>query len=198
MGLFYTNIVLKGVEKQQVLTHLESLRRDAYVSPTVDGYTVVYDRESDEDYEALMQLSAGLSRDLSCPSLASIVHDGDVYYYKLYEAGELFDEYDSAPDYFDPQAVEPVRPSGGDARKLCEVLGRMEVTEEVAEVLGTATVPDGEWNPDDLLPGEDLHQELAALLGMPPFAAGVGYYVVENGELPEGLDRSALVRTTVG
>jgi hypothetical protein len=51
------------------------------------------------------------------------------------------------------------------------------------------------WSPDYLF-AEDIHRELVAALGMPAFAAVAGYYVIENGETPEGLDKAALSRCT--
>ncbi len=52
----------------------------------------------------------------------------------------------------------------------------------------------------DYLAGEGLHQELVALLGFPPFVAGIGYDGIAGHEqyrqeLPEGLDAGALVKT---
>jgi Tol biopolymer transport system component len=82
MGLFYTNITLYGPNQQQVTQYLKTLGRAAYVSPTVDGFTVVYDKQTeDQDERELIDLACGLSRAFQCPALAALVHDSDVFAY---------------------------------------------------------------------------------------------------------------------
>ncbi|HYJ48238.1 MAG TPA: hypothetical protein VEV81_16615, partial [Pyrinomonadaceae bacterium] len=119
MGNFYTNVTLRGPDQDSIAEHLTRQQRTAYVSPTVDHCTVVYDEECEsQDTQVLEQLAAGLSERFGCPALAVLNHDDDILWYKLFEAGRLADEYDSAPAYFDEEA-ESSEPKGGDALKLC-------------------------------------------------------------------------------
>ena len=189
MGLFYTNIVLRGPSQQEVVAHLTDLGRDAYVSPTVDDITVVYDRECEDQSEAVLEeVGGGLSRRFRCPALVSLVHDSDLYMYWLFADGERVDAYNALPDYFDEEA--PSAPTGGHARLLCAAFGVEHAAAEVHELLH----PEGDGDDEDQPFGEDLHAELAELLEFPPFAAEVGYYVIEEGELPDGVERSTFVK----
>ncbi len=190
MGFFYTNIVLQGPSQQDVVAHLTNLGRTAYVSPTANNITVVYDRECEDQNEAVLEEVGGsLSRHFRCPALVSLVHDSDLYMYLLFADGEPVDAYNALPDYFDDE--QPSAPTGGDARQLCAAFG---VEHAVAEVHGLLH-PEGDGDDEDWLFGEDLHAELAGLLGFPPFAAEVGYYVIEDGELPDGVERSTFAKT---
>ena len=111
MGAFYTNITLHGPDQEQVIQCLIQMKRTAYVSPTVGGYTVVYDEETENQDDAdLMGLASQLSRALECPALAALVHDSDIFAYWLFKTGTLMDEYDSAPGYSNTSRY-PARPN---------------------------------------------------------------------------------------
>ena len=192
-GFFYTNIVLRGPSQRDVVAHLTELGRIAFVSPTIDNITVVYDRECEDQSEAVLEeVGAGLSRRFRCPALVSLVHDSDLYMYWLFDAGERLDVYNAIPDYFDDE--QPSAPTGGNARQLCRAFGVEHAAAEVHELLH----PEGDGEEEDWPFGEDLHAELAELLEFPPFAAGVGYYVIEGGELPDDVDRSTFVEIRPG
>ena len=121
MGNFYTNYTLKGPSQQAVVAALAG--RSAIITPAQNGCVVVFDEQSDEqDSTVITELASRLSRELRCPVLAVLNHDDDVFWYQLYLSGELADEYDSSPGYFDP-SVEPSAPAGGDAEKLCSAFG---------------------------------------------------------------------------
>ena len=101
MGNFYTNYTLKGPSQQVVAAALAG--RPAIVTPDQDGCVVVFDEASDEqDSAVITELASRLSRELRCPVLAVLNHDDDILWYQLYLGGELADEYDSSPGYFDP------------------------------------------------------------------------------------------------
>lgn len=120
--------------------------------------------------------------------LAVLNHDDYIFRYQLYLAGELADEYDSSPGYFDPSA-EPSGPAGGDAQKLCSV-GASNVA-EVESVLRKSSFDERGYTF-----AVERHTDLAAALGIAPFGVGVGFRYVADGELPEGLEQDDLVRTT--
>jgi len=103
MGNFYTNYTLRGPDQQAVAKALAG--RSAIVTPAQDGCVVVFDERSDEqEQEVITELAASLSREFGCPVLAVVNHDDDIFWYQLYVSGELADEYDSSPGYFDPSA----------------------------------------------------------------------------------------------
>lgn len=189
MGLDYTNVVLKGAERERVVSYFRRGGRDGYIAPTVDGVTVVYDRAcEDMDEQILTSLGADLSRVLGVPALVSLVHDSDVFRYYLFAEGREVDRYDAVPGYSDPHAPADLPASGGNAEVLCAAFGVPDAADVVAVLLH-------QNDEEEVLYGEDLHAELAAALELPAFAAETGYYVVENGVLPADLHRSALVRT---
>src|SRR5512145_1386274 len=104
MGSFYTNIAVKTTDTDCVETVLRQARRAGLIAPPDHGCTVVFDEASEkQDIEVLQALAAHLSRACKCPALAVLNHDDDVLLYLLYEAGELVDEYNSAPSYFDEE-----------------------------------------------------------------------------------------------
>ncbi len=122
MGNFYTNVTVRGPRREDIQDALKALDCPAYLSPTVDGVTVMCDRRSEpfddqidacEDdvddgsesvacegtEEAHVLLARALSERLHCVALALRNHDDDVLEYYLYEAGELRDRYNSMPDF---------------------------------------------------------------------------------------------------
>ena len=187
MGNFYTNIVLKGPDQDQVVDHLNGLVRLAIVSPTVDGFTVVYDSESErQDPNVLSGLACDLSKVFRCPALAVLNHDDDILWYQLFINGALVDEYDSAPNYF---SGPPAPPEGGDPEKLCNAFGAS----------GSEGPVDGFLRSGYTFAIE-RHEDLVRALGMPSFAAGSGFNYVEAGEvfLPEGIEPTMFQKTRVG
>ena len=185
MGNFYTNITLRS-HQARVIEVLEREERTAYVTPTVNGCTIVCDEECDEqDTDVLEELAALLSRELSCVTFAVLNHDDDVLIYWLYENGTLSDHYDSAPGYFSGDDDEP---SGGDAYRLCRAFGVPDQVAEVEDVLRTPSFSEDEH----YLFAIERHLDLIEALGIPLFAAGIGYTYLHRGETFEGLDRASL------
>jgi hypothetical protein len=186
MGNFYTNYTLRGPSPQEVVAALAG--RSAIVTPAQDGCVVVFDEESDEqNIEVIIGLASRLSRELGCPVLAVLNHDDDVFWYRLYLSGELADEYDSAPGYFE-MAAQPSAPAGGDAQKLCSAFGASAVA-EVERVLRQSS-----FDEDGYTFEVERHADLARALGIPSFGVGAGFRYVSEGDLPEGLDEDSLVR----
>src|SRR5262245_5085228 len=103
MGNFYANYTVRGASQDAIARALAG--RSAIVTPVRDGAAVVYDEESDgQDREVLGAVAARISRELRCTVLAVTNHDDDILWFRLYAAGELADEYDSAPGYFEDDA----------------------------------------------------------------------------------------------
>jgi hypothetical protein len=198
VGFFYSNITLKGPTQEQLATYLRLQQRDAYVSPTVNDITVVYDREC-EDLKAdvLHTVASHLSRAFECPALVAYLFDDDVLWYALYQHGHCVDTYNSVPDYFDDdQAAEP---SGGDAAVLCAAFDVEHVARDVDALLHFAPLAEDDNGelvmPEGYLPAEQQHQALARTLGFPAYSSSMGYFSIVEGNVPEAADLSKLVKT---
>lgn len=185
MGNFYVNYTLRGPNQQDVAKALAG--RSAYLTPEEDGCVVAFDEESELDGEVIIPLAARLSRELHCAVLAVLNHDDDILWYQLYLDGELADEYDSTPGYFDSDATMPSTPKGGDARSLCNAFGANDI-EGVERVL-RSSILDG-----DYVFATQRHDDLASLLGIPSFAIGCGYSHIDGGEMPDGLEEDELLK----
>lgn len=188
MGNFYTNYTLRGPSQESVAAALAG--RSAIVTPAQDGCVVVFDEESDEQNpEVIAELASRLSGAFHCPLLAVLNHDDDIFWYQLYLNGELVNEYNSSPDYFDSAAEEASPPEGGDAQKLCIAFGATTVA-KVKKILGKSSFDD-----DGYTFAVERHADLADALGIPSYSVGAGFCHVSDWELPEGLDEKVLVMT---
>jgi len=149
---------------------------------------VAYDEKSEaQDFHIINELGSRLSRDLESPVLAVVVHDDDILFFQLYEYGEITDDYDSSPGYFDPDA-EPSGPDGGDAMRLCSAFGTANVA-EVMEILRKSTYDDD--GPDAI----ERHIQLVSALGLPPWAVCAGFNYIIAGEIPDGISDTDLIHT---
>lgn len=194
MGNFYTNITLQGPSQAEVIETVRRLGRTAYVSPTINDYTVVYDRETeDQDVAVLEDLAALLSDRLKCVALAVLNHDDDVLLYRLYDSGDLLDAYDPSPGGFydeddddfddddDDDLFDEEPPMPGDADALCAAVGMPEMAPRVDQILN---------EDEDYVFAIDRHDDLAQALHLPMHAVGVGYDYIEMDDVPEDVDIS--------
>jgi hypothetical protein len=192
MGAFYTNVMLCGPKQKEVAQFMTQANRLAYVSPTVGKFTVVYDQETEnQDETTVLALASQLSEAFECAVLAVLVHDSDIFAYWLFEEGELIDKYNSMPGYFENLELPPL---GGDPRKLCAALGAENAVDGVTRVFQkVASRSEGDWSANYLF-AEDIHRDLAGLLGIPPFVVGTGYCYIERDQIPEEFNEVALVK----
>jgi hypothetical protein len=94
MGAFYVNYTVKGADQQSVVRALSG--RKAFVTPEWNGFTVVFDEESDkQDQVTIAILAVQLSTELRSTVLALLIHDSDILWFQLYEGGKLTDQYNS-------------------------------------------------------------------------------------------------------
>jgi hypothetical protein len=188
MGLFYTNIILYKVQRENIIDFLNWENRVSYLSPTISDCTVIYDQGTeDQDTDVLRELTEKVTRKLKCRGLASLVHDSDLYLYWLYDNGKLIDTYNSLPGYFDDEE-QPI-PKGGNAKKLCSAFDKTESLLEVRDIF--ERVKEGNLSEDwseEFIQGEDIHGALVKALGLAPFGAYIGYYTIDNKVLSEGFD----------
>jgi hypothetical protein len=190
MGNFYVNHTVRAPQ-DRVTTLLEREGHTAFMSPTVNGYTVVCDRHcDDQDMSAIRSLGRKLSASLNSPVVAFLNHDDDVLCYWLFEEGELIDEFNSCPDYFDEDDADDLddedeTASGpafmSDGEELCRALGRSDVHERVGSILA---------EPHRVFVSE-THRDLVRTLGLPSWSVGAGYRYVAEGDAE--LDRGECV-----
>jgi hypothetical protein len=182
MGLFYSNLTVHSPPRPALLDELRRLRLAAFVSPTIDGHTVVFEKAIDEQgARAVERLGRAVTRRLGCSALAAVLHDDDVLYLWLFRNGRVRDRYDSSPAYFDPRS-DHRPPEGGDAKLICEAFGRADRRERVEQLLRADLL-------EEELPGvpgeQERHAALATELGMPPFVAGVCYSSIAGKYVPK-------------
>jgi hypothetical protein len=190
MGNFYVNYTLRGPGQSAVAAVLAG--RSAIVTPSQDNCVVVFDEESDEqNQEIIAELASQLSGKLRCPLLAVLNHDDGILWYQLYLNGELVDEYDSAPGYFETEDEEAAMrgPEGGDAKKLCDAF-ETDTVAEVERILRKPSAEDGGY-----VFAVERHDDLVGTLGIPSFGAGFSFRSFYDDDLPEDLEEKDLVRT---
>src|SRR5918996_1066299 len=181
MGSFYVNYTVRSADQAAVVKALKG--RSAYVTPVKDGALVATDEEAEtQEIDAVREVGKLLSTSLKTQVLAVLNHDDDMLWYGLFDQGRLTDEYSSAPDYFEG-GDDP--PAGGDARKLCAAFGRAGSEKALESILKKS----------DYVLAMERHLDLVQALGLPAFAVGCGFSYLEEGELPEGLGESDLLKT---
>jgi hypothetical protein len=187
MGNFYTNYTLRVTNQQAVAAALAG--RKTMVTSAHAGCVVVFDEQSDEqDQKRIAELASHLSHEFHCAVLAILNHDDDILWYHLYEKGQLTDEYDSSPNYFNPSA-EPAAPAGGNAQQLCSAFGVTDMA-TVERVLRKSA-----YEEDGYVFAFQRHADLAHALGIPEFGVGTAYASFGRGEYPEGLSPNDLLST---
>lgn len=173
MGAYYCNFTLRGPSQEEIVALLQEEGYEAFVSPTVRGRTVVYERES-SNLESADVAAVGilLSEKLKCPALAVINADDDELWIGLYLGGVLKKEYSS-------------RGRNRGAYAISSAFGRPWLAPVVWLLLQAP------W----LLFETFRHALLAKLLGIPVSCAVMGYTYLERGEVPDGVSEDDLKRT---
>jgi hypothetical protein len=185
MAGHYANITLQGPRQDEVVLYLNETGYVAYVTPASKGCTVVYH----QDLSTQETLAEGLAAHFRCPALLVMDYGGKVLLYQLYVRGHRVDSYVSTPH--DGLELDGAAPEGN-PEALAEAFGRQHLVRQVEKVLR---------KPSDDKRGYALavnrHGELANALGLPLFAAGASFTLIEIGEMPGGpdFDPTRLVRT---
>src|SRR5260370_40549738 len=115
MGLFCVNFHFRTTDDRALPEVLNRRGITRYrVVPAKSGWTSLYEEQaSEQDDRRIRDLASGLSEDLHVAAIAFLVHDSDIACYWLFDNGQLLDEYNSDPGYFDSDADGPPSPSGG-------------------------------------------------------------------------------------
>jgi hypothetical protein len=198
MGNWYTNVSLKDVEPLEVLSHLNELGRNAIVTPSIDGWVVVYDHKCDEfDIDTLESLALTLSTRLGCTAIACFNADDDILWFCIYDKGKRSSRFASDVSQFEDAGEFPVTREF--ATELCRVFEKPDRVRQAHRVLR---------RPHNMLGILHLirisvaylfeisrHQELAAVVGLPAASVGLGYTYVNRGELASGMQPERLLHT---
>lgn len=199
MGSFYSNITVRDRSQQQVLEALNAKGVAALVSPMVDGVTVIYPSFDDEsDWQDPPAAAAMVSQWLGVPALAAMVYDSDILMLALAEHGEVVDEYDSCPGYFEDGEVE--LPSGMDAARLARLMGSPEGADAAAveAILRKGSLRTAQEEGADVYTfEEERHVALVEALGHPPLAPYTDAQYILQDETPEGMRREEFTATEV-
>lgn len=169
MGRSFANITVGGQTQDTLVSYLKQIKRNAYVSPSINNFVVLYDENSEFDMEELSNLSLQISRDFSCLTFPIVIYDESIFGYMLYENGNLMDEYTSSGE-------EDSFPRGGDAQKLCTILGVKESINRVRPILREPSTE------KVYLSASGRHKKLVKELGLSVWSTGVigGYRDIEE------------------
>ena len=198
MGNWYTNVALKDVKADDVISYLNQLGRRAIVDQSAAGWVVVYDAECEKfDLDTLESLALTLSAHLQCATLASFNADDDILWLGIFEKGTRSSRYTSDPTQFEDGDEFPAAKEF--SLQLCRVFEKPNASFRVYSILRRAH---GVWGFLRLLNIRlaylfeiQRHMDLAEALVMPAAFVGLGYKYVERGELAEGMSAENLVRT---
>jgi hypothetical protein len=145
MGAFYGSVHLRTEDRKAVRKILERLAKKQQcrflLGPALRGWVAVYPEMHGQD----ARIAKALAGKFPGTVLYVMVHDDDFFAYTLYQGGQVVDQYNSCPDYFD---------DFGD--------GDEEFDDEAGAELG--------GRPEafrDLLPDERTLEHLRALLSAP-------------------------------
>ena len=184
MGASFTNLQIRNTSSKAILAALPKLMEGrGYVSSQKGGWVTVYSEAMDEQGDETKRLAGELSKVLKTEVFGFQVFDSDIAMYWLYRNGEMLDEFNSSPDYFEGEKDEEAGGSGGNPEIVLPLCVGGATREQLQEIL----------HPADGYPvmAEDIVGELAKLLGMDDTRAMLGFtYFEEEGEdiMPDAAD----------
>ncbi|PSJ46526.1 hypothetical protein C7H85_07810 [Zobellella endophytica] len=191
MESFYVSYTLGCTDADAVAAVLEG--RNAFVTSAHKGSVVVFDEEAEgQQPEVVLALGCLLSAELKAPVLVAQNHDDDILLCALCQQGWVVDQYNSAPELFEPDPdAEPIGPQGGNAGRLAEAFASPHA-DEIERILRR---PSGDAG---YLFAYERHFELVKALGISEFGVNTGYKYLAAGEIPAGLELGQLRRLRAG
>ncbi len=159
-GALYVQTDDRDVVERAVAKHLPRIGRSASteVSQPRNGWTRVDDELCDRDPKALRRLGREVSLALGAIVLTLGVEEGVVVRFVLWDRGGVADEYASVPEYYGPLPPGDVVALGANPTVTQRLTGA-----DPARVRATARTA---ASADALPPPEELHAQLAAVLGV--------------------------------
>ena len=196
MGHFYTNATLMGPAGLGVAGAVGQMRRVAAITRNCGNFTVIFDRESEQQDGRAYPFMEQLTATLNCLGLYVTNHNDDVLCYRLYKSGKVVDEYDSCPNYFEGP---PVPPEGGNAQVLCDAFGVPHARQRVWDILRCDRFAEGDSigrrRIFEISRHFELnrHRALVQALELPPIAVGLGYTYLARDGLPDGMAEDDII-----
>jgi hypothetical protein len=159
MGAFAVNLHVRLADAAAVRRQLEACGAAEFrVTEPLRGWVSVYERcISDQDEARIKDLAAKLSGGLEAACVAFLLHDSDIACYWLYNDGQLLDEFNSAPDYFEAVSAEERRRVQGRADVYARFCQPGVTVDQIESVLRTK-----------VLFADDTVSQLAEFLGVGP------------------------------
>ncbi|NQT51982.1 hypothetical protein HQ576_08025, partial [bacterium] len=183
---------------------LRALGRDAYVSPEMEGKTVVYDRLCDDQrsYQPLMDLALALTGTLECGALGFLNALDEYLLCMLFSSGEYLGGR-AWGEQVNPPLPELLLPRVRFAEQLCELLNTgldAQRTDALLARIDTIMAEDRKEGlvkyVESVVTPFTIHTLLAAELGLGHYTAGIGYRAILAAEtgvdtswVPEGFSR---------
>ncbi len=170
MGAFVVNFHVQSSSPDQVTKVLREIGLEgAWISGPNGRWVSFWDSlASRQDMLRIQQVAQPLSRQLEAPVIAFLNHDSDFICYWLYDKGQLLDEYNSCPGYFDGD-VSQEETMAADCqvlKKYCRADTPIEALEEILKIWTQAEALQGITSP--YVFAEDRLAALAPFLEIKP------------------------------
>lgn len=188
MGVTYGTVSIKGPAQEALVNWLRTKTIDAFVTTEQNGWTTFSDRYTDQlDPRWIESLLQSLTLDLTCVGIAITVYDEEQLNLWAAKHGVLQSRYNSCPgmEMSDPDD-EDMRPRLEDAPALLAMIGKQAAPDDLLQILGM----DGA---KEYMAPLDLHEELAAYLGLPENSVGLGHRYILKDKID--LSEQGLIRT---
>lgn len=184
MGNFYINIAVKGVPVAVLEKKLAVLPYRSIITPEIEGHVFVYgDFFGAGDMQAPAELAKSLSEEAGADyAMFSMNADDDLLVYEVWSGGERIDAYFSEPEMFEPDGKDTEAPRG-DPERLKRIFPFLD-EQEARRLLESG----------DYVFAVQRHQDLCRLLHIPAGPAVMDFQYIQNGEAPEGVEASSLIR----
>ena len=159
MGAFVANFHVLGADSGAVRQTVAAIGAGQFrVASPVKGWVSLYEqRASTQDEDWIARLAGEMSSRLRTVCVAFLVHDSDIARYWLIDQGQLLDEFNSIPDYFDEVSSAERRRVRGRADVFLRYCQPGVTRQDIERVLRA-----------EVMFAEDTITRLAAFLGIDP------------------------------
>jgi hypothetical protein len=159
MGAFVTNFHVRNSSRDAVDEALSQAGAEEFrITDSKQNWVSFYEEQASQDENRIKQLAEELSSQLGAACVAFMVHDSDIACYWLYDQGNMLDQYNSIPDYFDDDiSAAEKRKVQGKADVFMRYCQKGVTRKQIEEVLRS-----------DVTFAEDIISKLAEFLGIDP------------------------------